>query len=146
MARMPTTLRVNDRVSIPTSELRVTFAASGGPGGQNVNKVASKAVLRWPALASPSLRPDERALLASRLSSRLTREGHLVLASERHRDQGRNLDDVLERLTTILRAALRPPVPRRRTRPTRASKERRLSAKRRSSERKRFRRGPSSSD
>jgi ribosome-associated protein len=124
----------------------LSYAASGGPGGQNVNKVASKAVLRWSAVRSPSLREDERALLSSRLASRLTREGELVLSSERHRDQPRNVADVLERFASILRAALRPPVARRRTRPTRASKERRLSGKRRASERKRLRRGPPSGD
>jgi ribosome-associated protein len=140
VARIPAHLRVNDRLQIPTSEITLTFAASGGPGGQNVNKVASKAVLRWPALRSRTLSEDQRGLLEQRLSSRLTRDGDLVLASDRHRDQGQNVDDVLARLAGMLREALRRRTPRKRTRPTSASRERRLEGKRRRSERKRSRR------
>jgi ribosome-associated protein len=140
--RIPPFLRVTDRVSIPSSELEVSFAASGGPGGQNVNKVASKVFLRWPALASTALSEADRALLSSRLASRLTRAGDIVLSSDRRRDQGRNLSDALDRLVEIVRGALRREKPRKATRPSRSSRERRLAGKRRASERKRERRGP----
>ena len=93
--------------------------------------------------ASAALSDADRAWLLARLSSRLTTEGDLLVASERHREQGRNVEDALLRLATILRTALRRPRPRKATRPTRASKERRLDAKKRRSESKRGRRPPS---
>lgn len=118
----------------------LSFAASSGPGGQHVNKVASKAVLRWDVAGSPALLADDRELLLLRLRSRLTTGGELVLSSDRYRDQGRNVDDVLDRLVSLLRAALYRAPPRKKSRPTRASKERRLASKRRRSEVKRGRR------
>ena len=129
-ARIPPFLEVTPRVRIPAGEISLSYAASGGPGGQNVNKVASKAVLRWNAAASAALRGDDRALALSRLARRLTSEGDLVLSSDRHRDQPQNVHDVLERLKDVLRAALHREKPRKASRPTRGSKERRLASKR----------------
>lgn len=138
--RVPTALVILPRLTLPGRELGLSFAASSGPGGQNVNKVASKAVLRWDVAASPSLSADDRDLLLLRLQSRLTTGGELVLSSDRYRDQGRNVTDVLERLVSLLRAALYRAPPRKKSRPTRGSKERRLASKRRRSEVKRGRR------
>lgn len=139
-ARVPTTLEILPRLRIPGSEIVLTYAASSGPGGQNVNKVASKAVLRWSVRDTTSLRPDDRALILVRLASRLTTEGELVIASDRHRDQGQNVAEVLERLKDVLRAALHRETPRKKTRPTRGSKERRIAGKRLRSDVKRGRR------
>lgn len=129
------------RVRIPGWELRLSYATSSGPGGQNVNKVESKAVLRWNPAASGALSRDDKALVLARLGSRLASDGDLVLASDRHRDQPRNVEDVLERLCELLRTALYRTPARRATRPTRGSRERRLSGKRRRGEVKRDRRG-----
>jgi ribosome-associated protein len=145
-ARLPPFVVVNERVRIPIGEITITYAASGGPGGQNVNKVQSKAVLRWPALRSPSLSDADRALLAERLASRLTREGDLLVASDRHRDQPKNVADVLERLARAVRAGLHREKPRKATKPSRSSRERRLVAKRRASQTKRMRRAGGDSD
>ena len=134
---------MTDRVRIPAGEVSLSYARSGGPGGQHVNRTASKVQLRWNPRTSSVLSDADRAWLLARLSSRLTTEGDLIVASERHREQGRNVEDALLRLATILRTALRRPRPRKATRPTRASKERRLDAKKRRSESKRGRRPPS---
>ena len=140
-ARIPPFLEVTPRVRIPGSEIALSYAASGGPGGQNVNKVASKAVLRWNAVASAAISGADRELALARLAHRLTADGDLVLSSDRHRDQPQNVHDVLERLKDVLRAALYREKPRKKSRPTRGSKERRLSAKRRHSDIKQGRRG-----
>ena len=140
-ARIPPFLEVTPRVRIPAAEIALSYAASGGPGGQNVNKVASKAVLRWNPTTSIALRGADRDLALLRLANRLTVDGDLVIASDRHRDQPQNVHDVLERLKDVLRAALHREKPRRASRPTRGSKERRLTSKRKRSETKRGRRG-----
>src|SRR5438552_5737786 len=99
---MQTILTVNSRIRIPTSEFQFTFVRSSGPGGQNVNKVNSKAVLRWPLAASPTLPPDVRDRFLTRYGNRLTGEGELVISSQRYRDQGRNISDCLEELAALL--------------------------------------------
>lgn len=142
MARLPTEIRITNRVRIPASEIALSYVRSSGPGGQHVNKTASKVQLRWNARTSTALSDEDRAFLERRLESKLTKEGELLVASERHRDQGRNVDDVLERFTLIVRRAIRRPTPRKKTRPSRASRERRLAEKRRRSDRKRQRRTP----
>ena len=106
---------------------------SGGPGGQNVNKVASRAVLRWQASASPSLPTGVKDRFLTQQRSRLTTAGELILTSQRFRDQERNKQDCLDKLRAMIRQALVPPRPRRPTRPGRAARERRLEAKRRRS-------------
>lgn len=141
MARLPTSLRINARIEIPARELSLSYAGSSGPGGQHVNRTLTKVVLRWNVARSGALRDDDRARLQEKLASRLTREGDVLVTSERHRDQGSNVEDALERLAALVRQALRRPRPRRATRPTRASRERRLESKRRVGRQKRERRG-----
>jgi ribosome-associated protein len=128
---MPETeiLRVTPRIVIPLREIALSYARSGGPGGQNVNKVASKAVLRFDVRHSRALPDAIRERAIARLSSRLTRDGVLVLSSDAYRDQPRNRAAVLERLREILAAAVAVPKRRRPTAPSTAARERRLTAK-----------------
>jgi ribosome-associated protein len=127
---------------IPESELTFSYARSSGPGGQNVNKTASKATLRWNPFASRALPPDVRERFARAWANRLTVDGELVLQSQRHRDQARNAADCVAKLAEMLRAVAKPKRARRATRPGRGAVERRLSQKKRRSEAKRERRGP----
>jgi len=141
---MPADLRVTDSIVIPGTELSWAFSRSGGPGGQNVNKVSSKVELRWTPAGSRALGGlDEatRAWLLSRLAGRLTLEGELIVVSTLTRDQGKNRSDAAEKLAGIIRSALFRPKKRRATRPSRASKERRIGEKRRRSAIKKDRRG-----
>jgi ribosome-associated protein len=133
-------LVVNDRLKIPLREFRFSFARSSGPGGQNVNKLNTKALLRWAVLKSPSLPEPVRSRLLARHRRRVTAEGDLLVSSQRFRDAGRNVADCLEKLRAMLSEAAAVPRPRRPTRPTRASVERRLGQKRRQSQKKRRRR------
>ena len=134
-------LRINGRLLIPGEELRVRFARSGGPGGQNVNKVETRVELRFSILRSQALGETRRARLLKRLESRLTSDGDLIVRSSRTRQRGRNVEDARERMATLLREALSVPRPRRATRPTAASRRRRLEGKRRRGQLKRDRRG-----
>lgn len=122
-------IRVNDRIRIPEAELEEHFVRSSGPGGQNVNKVATAVELRFDLRRSPSLPPAVRSRLARLAGRRLTREGVLVIRAERFRTQEQNRADARERLTALVRQAAEPPKYRVKTRPTKASKERRLKAK-----------------
>jgi ribosome-associated protein len=123
-------LDVSDRIHIPDAEFQWTFVRSGGPGGQNVNKVASKAVLRWDLAASPSVPDEVKARLRTLQRRRITADGELVLSSQRYRDQGRNVEDCLEKLRAMVLQAMVVPKARKPTRPSRGSKEARLRAKR----------------
>ena len=132
---------VTPRVIIPGGELAIAFSRSGGPGGQNVNKVASKVELRWNPTTSAALGDDERAWLIHRLRSRLTGDGTLIVTSTATRDQLKNRDDATSKLALIVRAALDRPKPRRATKPSRSAKRRRLADKRHHAEIKRGRTG-----
>ena len=131
---------VTPRVIIPGGELAFAFSRSGGPGGQNVNKVSSKVELRWNPTTSTALTADERAWLIERLRSRLTSDGTLIVTSTATRDQLKNRDDATSKLALIVRAALVRPRPRRATQPSRAARGRRVADKRHQAEIKRNRR------
>lgn len=138
----PAALAITETLAIPRDEFRFEFARSGGPGGQNVNKVNSKAVLRWNPSVSPSLPPAVRDRLLKAVAARLTREGELIITSQLTRDQGRNIEDCLDKLRQLVLAAARPPKARRPSRPTLASKQRRVESKIHRSAAKKLRRKP----
>lgn len=132
-------LRITNRVVIPASELSWTAARSSGPGGQNVNKVASKVDLRFDAEASGALTPAVKARLRAIARNRFDKEGRIVVTSQATRDQSRNVEDAREKLAALIRRALVPPKPRKKTRPSRGAKERRLGEKRQRAEKKQAR-------
>jgi ribosome-associated protein len=133
-------------IEIATDELEFTYARSGGPGGQNVNKVNSKAVLRWRVADSVSLPPPVKRRFLERYSNRLTIEGDLILTSQKHRDQPSNTQECIEKLNEMVASVAKPPTPRRATRPTLASKKRRVDSKKQRSETKQQRRRPMTGD
>ena len=120
-------------------ELEEKFVTAGGPGGQNVNKVNSKAVLRWNLLESAALGEELRSRLLLKLATRLTAAGELIIASDRFRDQGRNREDCITKLAELLTAASARPKVRRKTKPSRSSQKRRLSEKSKHSRKKNLR-------
>jgi ribosome-associated protein len=132
---------VTPRLTIPAGELDMAFARSGGPGGQNVNKVSSKAELRWNPTTSSALSDDDRTWLLSRLARRLTSDGTLIVTSTATRDQVKNRDDAASKLALIVRSALERPKTRHATKPSRASKRRRVEDKRHRAAIKKNRRG-----
>ena len=134
-------MTIDERLSIPDEELEWTFARSGGPGGQNVNKVNSRAVLRWQLGRNTSLPAEVRSRLRALQRNRVTTEGDLVLQSQQHRTQQGNREACLERLREMVRRAATVPKARKATRPTKGSRQRRLAAKKARSQLKQQRRG-----
>ena len=120
---------VTNSITLDEREIQESFVRASGPGGQNVNKLATAVQLRFDVERSPALPEGVRARLKTVAGRRLTQDGVLVITAQRHRTQERNRQDALERLIDLIRRAATPPVPRRPTRPTLASKRRRLEAK-----------------
>lgn len=132
---------VDGGISLDENELQWSFVRSSGPGGQNVNKVSTAVQLRFDAARSPSLPEEVRVRLLRLAGKRVAGEGVVVIEARRHRSQEQNRRDALDRLVDLIRKASSRPKPRRKTRPTGASRRRRLERKRRRGEIKR-RRGP----
>jgi ribosome-associated protein len=126
-------IRITDHISIDETELDETFVRSSGPGGQNVNKLSTAVQLRFDVRRSLSLPNDVAVRLMKLAGSRLTKDGVLVIVGQRYRTQERNRADARERLVELIREAAVPPVPRRATKPTKASRKQRLESKKRRS-------------
>ncbi|HET6463018.1 MAG TPA: alternative ribosome rescue aminoacyl-tRNA hydrolase ArfB [Candidatus Krumholzibacteria bacterium] len=132
-------IEITPTLSIDESELEITFVRSSGPGGQNVNKVATAAQLRFDAAHTRSLPGEIQARLISRAGSRITRDGVLIITARRFRTQERNRADAIQRLVEMIRTAATPPKRRRKTKVSRTAKANRVDAKRRRSATKRLR-------
>lgn len=120
---------ITPHLTLEESELSIIYICSPGPGGQNVNKVATSAQLRFNIQRSPSIAEDIRERLVNKLGDRLTREGDIIIKASRFRSQERNKQDAIARLAALLKSAMHVPKKRKKTKPTRASSERRLSEK-----------------
>lgn len=134
-------LEIGEGIAIPDEDLELSFARSGGSGGQNVNKVSSKAILRFRFSTNTSVPAEVKERFAARFATRLTKDGDVVLSCERHRDQPKNVEECRTKLKVMLLEVLHPPKKRRPTRRTKGSNERRLAEKKRKSDTKTRRRG-----
>lgn len=139
-------LEVDDRIHIPLDELEFQYVRSSGPGGQNVNKVATKAVMRWAVASSPSLPEPIRARFMERHANRINAEGELVIACDSSRSQAQNAAACLDRLRELIAEVVNPPRPRKPTRPSAGAKRRRLADKRRQADKKKQRKSVSRDD
>lgn len=132
-------IRIGMHCVIPEEELEFAASRSGGPGGQNVNKVSSRVTLLFNVPSSPSLYPDQKARLMQQLAPRLSEKGILRVTSQRHRSQAMNREAALARFVELLEGALKEPKPRRKTKATVSAEQRRLKEKARRSELKKLR-------
>ncbi len=139
-------IRITDHISIDEREIEESFVRASGPGGQNVNKLATAVQLRFDVRRSPSLPEGVRTRLERLAGTRMTRDGVLVIIAQRHRTQARNREDALDRLVDIVRRAAVAPRPRRPTRPTAGARERRIETKKHRGGLKRLRRAKPSLD
>jgi ribosome-associated protein len=135
-------IHITDTIAIDEREIEESFVRAAGPGGQNVNKLATAVQLRFDVRRSSSLPDDVRARTERLAGRRLTREGVIVITAQRHRTQERNRQDALDRLIDLIRRAAQPPTPRRPTRPTAGAKRRRLESKKQRAMIKKLRSGP----
>jgi ribosome-associated protein len=139
-------ITITANITIDEKEIREEFVHGSGPGGQNVNKVATAVQLRFDVVHSPSLPPDVRERAVRLAGSRMTGEGVLVIDARRYRTQGQNRKDARDRLSALIRRAAERPRVRRKTRPSAASKRRRIESKRHQTEKKKMRGVVSSMD
>lgn len=135
-------LYINDRITIPDDEIVFVYSRAGGPGGQHVNKVETRAQLRFALFKSRVFDDGQKARLAHAAGRRLTADGELLMSCGKHRERSRNRDDLLERLRAFVLEALAPKKVRKKTKPTRGSQQRRLASKQRRSDIKRDRKRP----
>ncbi len=136
-------LQITALITIPAEELRFTYARSSGPGGQNVNKLNTKARLHWNLSNTAALPAGVLQRLRDTYRTRINEAGEMVVVSERYREQGRNARDCLEKLRAMVLSVATPPRHRKKTKPSRGAVEARLKAKRHKSQRKQNRRPPS---
>lgn len=129
-------MKITNKLFLAPSEISLTFITSSGPGGQNVNKVASAAHLRFNVLNSPSLPEDVRQRLITQLGKKITTQGDIIIKADRFRTQERNKQDAMNRLAAMIKLAAYPPKKRKKTRPTKTSIEKRLAHKKEHSKKK----------
>lgn len=133
MSEPSRTIPVNDRLCLPAAEVRFTFSRSGGPGGQNVNKLNSRATLWFDVENSPTLTPYQKLKIRRHLAGRISKDGVLQISAEQYRTQKANREDALQRFAELLAAALTEKKVRKKTRMSAGARERRLQAKKRRS-------------